>query len=235
MTSYRILIVEQDSTHISQLKKALKAIGHQVVGVAKTPTQAIRIYQCTSVDLALIAFHSNTTRYSLQLGTYFYQVTLPFVYLVEKLSSNLLVAANGTHPCNYITRPYRINDLKATITLSMNTFSPQESTINSRLPSISTKRGIIYCDDILFIQAEHVYTRIFLSNGTSILQRQSLKTVLDQLPKHLFVQTHRSYVVHIQRVERMQSERLYIGQHQIPLSRQRRKLVQQCVKNRAAT
>ncbi|MEM1326420.1 MAG: LytTR family transcriptional regulator DNA-binding domain-containing protein [Bacteroidota bacterium] len=230
MNTYRILIIDQDNSSIAHLKDNLRTIGHRVVGIAKNAPQAVRMYRRTRADFALIGLDAESAVDRLQLGTLFKKENIPFSYVINQLTPKLLTAANRTQPHSYISRPCRIGDLSASIAIAMHARQPATDTSQH---IFIDKSESIQIDDILFIQAEHVYTRIFLSNGRSILQRQSLKTILDRLPSKTFIQSHRSYVVPIEKVEHMKGAYLSIQQHCIPVSRNRRKMVQQCLKERA--
>lgn len=53
--------------------------------------------------------------------------------------------------------------------------------------------------DVIFIKSENVYLQLILSNK-SYLIRQKLKQQLEKLPKQLFLQVHRSYIINLAHV-----------------------------------
>ncbi len=89
--------------------------------------------------------------------------------------------------------------------------------------------------DILYVQAEHVYARIYCSNQQRILQRISLSSLLSQLPADQFLQVHRSYVVNLDSVDSWSVELLFVDGTKIPISRNRRKEVIQRLEARWLT
>jgi len=80
---------------------------------------------------------------------------------------------------------------------------------------------------ILFLKADHVYTRIFLSDGRKILHRGSLTAFLQQLNINQFARTHRSYIVNLEQVDGYSQGKILIGQHVVPISRSRKKEMMQ--------
>ncbi len=80
---------------------------------------------------------------------------------------------------------------------------------------------------ILFLKAEHVYTRIFLSDGRRILHRGSLSACLQRLNANQFARTHRSYIINLQRVDGFSKDKILIGPHVVPISRSRKKEIVQ--------
>lgn len=76
-------------------------------------------------------------------------------------------------------------------------------------------------NNILFIEAAHVYIKVYQTDGKRKLIRHSLTSFLDQLPANLFVQTHRGFIVNLSRVTEVGNDCLYLGTHSVPVSRSR--------------
>lgn len=74
-------------------------------------------------------------------------------------------------------------------------------------------------NDIMWIEASRSYCYIHLADDTRIIVTYPLSEVKKKLPDELFIQTHRSYVVNIQRVDKFIGNMLYIGKHSLPISR----------------
>ncbi|MEM9834989.1 MAG: LytTR family DNA-binding domain-containing protein [Bacteroidota bacterium] len=74
-------------------------------------------------------------------------------------------------------------------------------------------------DDIIYIQAEHVYVRIHLRSNQRILYRISLTDILEQLDQRQFVRVHRSYIVNVKELRALNSQGVQIGDHLIPVGR----------------
>lgn len=86
-------------------------------------------------------------------------------------------------------------------------------------------------NDILYIQAEHVYMRIFLRDGRKILHRGALRNLVQQLPKQAFLQIHRSYIININCIESYRGGIVELAGKEIPVSRTYRKIVRQAWNN----
>ena len=91
--------------------------------------------------------------------------------------------------------------------------------------SEGTKTHTLAIEDILYLEADHVYVNIVLHNKTKILQRSSLKEVLNQLPYDKFIQTHRAFAVNTSHIDNWDNGNVYIKNSAIPMSRSRRKEV----------
>lgn len=76
----------------------------------------------------------------------------------------------------------------------------------------------INLDDILFIEGLKDYVRIYTENGDKIMSLMNMKTLEDFLPKPEFLRSHRSYIVHMNKVKCLDRFRMNIGENYIPVS-----------------
>lgn len=73
-------------------------------------------------------------------------------------------------------------------------------------------------DDILFVEACENYVR-FHTPGRTLLTRRTLAEVEESLPGDRFARVHRSYLVNLGRVERLEGNLLRVGGREVPVSR----------------
>ena len=73
-------------------------------------------------------------------------------------------------------------------------------------------------DDILFIEGLKDYVRIYTENGDKIMSLMNMTTLEDFLPKPEFLRSHRSYIVHMNKVKCLDRFRMNIGENYIPVS-----------------
>lgn len=73
-------------------------------------------------------------------------------------------------------------------------------------------------DDILYIEGLKDYVRIFLANGEKIVSLMNLKKLEDFLPRPEFMRTHRSYIVHMNKITLIERLRIVFGDTYIPIS-----------------
>lgn len=73
-------------------------------------------------------------------------------------------------------------------------------------------------DDILYIEGLKDYVRIFLANGEKIVSLMNLKKLEDFLPHPEFMRTHRSYIVHMNKITLIERLRIVFGDTYIPIS-----------------
>lgn len=73
-------------------------------------------------------------------------------------------------------------------------------------------------DDILFIEGLKDYVRFYLASGERIMSLMSMKRLEEHLPHPEFLRTHRSYIVHMPKVNTIDRLRIVFGDQFLPIS-----------------
>ena len=75
--------------------------------------------------------------------------------------------------------------------------------------------------DILFIESLREYVRIH-TPAERIVARLSLQRLEELLPSQNFIRIHRTYIVNIEQVQKIEGNLLYIGKERLPISKGKR-------------
>lgn len=81
----------------------------------------------------------------------------------------------------------------------------------------STLRKVVI-SDIEYVEAMQNYIRITLGSE-SIMALMTLKDFASQLPDDNFVQTHRSFIVNLLKVNRVEDDAVWFGEKSVPISK----------------
>ena len=76
----------------------------------------------------------------------------------------------------------------------------------------------VYFKDILFVEGLENYITIYTLTE-KILVHSTMKNIINSLPGDLFIQTHRSYIVNVHRVNLVEGNMLKVAGHEIPVAR----------------
>lgn len=71
--------------------------------------------------------------------------------------------------------------------------------------------------DILYVEGLKNYLSIYLANDKRIITLQSMKTLEEMLPAHRFIRVQKSYIVNLNRIDSIERQRIFMGQHVIPI------------------
>lgn len=75
----------------------------------------------------------------------------------------------------------------------------------------------IRSSEIYYIEAVGNYLKIFTSNG-ALLYRETMKDFIDSLPVSDFIRIHKSYIINLKQVNRIEPFQLTIDNKKIPIS-----------------
>jgi len=234
MTHYRTLIVEDEILIADTIKRYLQKQGHEVVGTAISYEEATEIYQEKQPDLTLLDIRLNGTRTGIDVAQFIQNQThtCPYIYLSSQLDSQSINQAKATFPSGYLTKPIQKSSLYTMIEMAMYAYQYRQPTTTKTIQLFDgTKNHQVAIDDITYLQVDHVYVQINLTNGKQVLQRASLKELLDQLPTQQFIQTHRAFAINKKQINRWDSGHLYVQNAPIPISRARKKEVASFLKD----
>lgn len=128
---------------------------------------------------------------------------------------------------DYLLKPFSFSDFFAAAQKALKWFemvenSEQKKQENEPVVGIFVKSEyqlihLLY-DDILYVEGLKDYVKIYTQNSSKpTLSLMSLKTLENELPPRLFVRVHRSYIVHLKKIERINKNRIQISGREIPI------------------
>jgi len=84
---------------------------------------------------------------------------------------------------------------------------------------IDKEMSKVLLHEILFIESNKEYVKLYLENGKSLLVKQSISSLEKLLSPHRFLRVHRSYIATIEKISSFSSAHINIGNHKIPIGR----------------
>lgn len=225
MKNLRILIVEDEILIADMIERYLTKEGHTVVGIAISYEEAVHLYKHQKPDIALLDIRLSGQKTGIDVAHFLLENSpqIPFIYLTSQMDNITINKAKETTPAGYLTKPIQKYSLFTTIEIAMHNHNVQKRGSQNITLTDGTTKYQTAVNDILYLQADHIYVKVNLKNGNQLLQRSTLKELMDQLPKENFLQTHRSFVVNTNHIDRWDTQNIYINGNEIPLSRSRRK------------
>lgn len=227
MQTFKILIAENDIASAEEIKKHLTQWGYQVVSIATSRREAEQLYRHEQPDLTLINMHLKSYGAGVELAHFIRRQAQsgPFIYLASALNRQEIELVKPTLPAGFLSKPLQPELLYANVEIALLRYSAQQPAVPVLTLSEGDNHHILPLTNILYLEADHVYVQVYTADGEKILQRRSLTDLLEQLPAGQFVQTHRSFVVNIEQLNRWDKQYVYVRDQAVPLSRGRRKEV----------
>jgi len=122
---------------------------------------------------------------------------------------------------DYLLKPISYDRFLKAAWKARDYFALREQSTNS-VPYLFVKSNgrlekIIF-NDILFIEGMENYVAIYLENK-KIITHNTIKSLMGKLPAKQFIQTHRSYVVAVDKISSIEGNTLHVQTYQVPVSK----------------
>jgi len=122
---------------------------------------------------------------------------------------------------DYLLKPFGFNDflkaankaLRQTELASPNTTTPvrdveKADDNNSLFVKADYKMLRLDIDQIIYIESQSEYVRIFMEDGKPIMTLLSMKSLEEKLPADIFMRIHRSYIVNLKKISAIAHNRV---------------------------
>ena len=116
----RILIVEDEQIVAADLKQTLLNLGYEIAGVAESGEAAIDMAKTSSPNLVLMDIYLEGSVDGIVAAQEINRfLHIPVVFLTANSDAEMVVKARMTEPHGYLLKPYRIQELDATVRVAL--------------------------------------------------------------------------------------------------------------------
>ena len=220
----KILIIEDDSKSRSNIKYILEANGYKVFS-AEDGAEGIDLAMEIRPDLVICDILMPVVdgyKVKEELSTNPKTSSIPFIFLSAK--SDLCDIRKGMNlgADDYLTKPFKIADLLKAIEARINRIDEigkqlldakenQNQNNSQKLDREDSifieadgKPTFIRINTINYISAMGEYSNVFLKDGKKLMVRKLMKQWGEILPQNLFIRVHRSTIVNIDSIKKIE-------------------------------
>ena len=228
----KLLIVEDDMIIAAKISMQLTNLGYEVTGIVPRGEEAILHVEENKPDIVLLDINLKGALDGIETARIMHRnADMPIIYITANTDEATFNRAKETRPYAFINKPIKNLDLQRAIELTISRIAEQqtatiEEELSEDMPFILSDRIFvrhkdnmvkIFIEDILYIEAERNYCRIFTKNKEYLLST-TLKIMEDKLPARYFIRVHRSFMVNLAQVDEVAENHVIIAQKAIPLS-----------------
>lgn len=214
----KILIVEDELLIAEQLEGILEANNCTVIGIAQDLNAATSFLQ-SKPELIFLDIQLKNNENGIAFGRLLQSKAIPFIYITANTEVPTLREAIRTNPVTYISKPFKNNDIIATLELVRlkNKLKPM------LVLELTNKTVEIFLEDILYCEAKGSYTCIF-TKEKQFMKRINLKDFAQHLDDN-FVRVHRSFLVNKTQMSYKTATAAFFGTTEIPISKSYRNVL----------
>ncbi len=235
----KILVVEDEVLLAQDIIQRLTDMNYEVVGFAMTANSALELIDDNpDIDILLMDIMIKGNKDGIELAEIIKEkYNIPFIFLSSNADKDIVERAKKVQPHAYMLKPFNDRQVQIAIELALMNFSkksPQKELLKEQKFEVSENQVLQIKDclflkknhqfkrvslkDILYIQADNNYSTLFTSNEKFIYSIV-MKKIEEQLPKELFLRTHRSYIVNINCIDGYEGNTLFVKNTKIPISK----------------
>lgn len=235
----KILVVEDEVLVAQDIIQRLTTMNYEVVGYAMTANSTLElIEENPNVDILLIDIIIKGNKDGIELAKIIKdKYNIPFIFLTSNADQQTVERAKSVQPYAYMLKPFNDRQVGIAIELALLNFSKktpelallknqkfekEDNQVIQIKNSLFLKKNSYFkrvaLDDILFIQAENNYSTIY-TKSEKFLYSIVMKKIEEQLPKNLFLRSHRSYIINVNAINGYEGNLLYVNTNKIPISK----------------
>ena len=229
MTQLKIGIVEDELIIAESLKHMLISVGYLTTEAASRYSEAIDMIEQEKPDLVLLDINLSGQLDGVDLAHVINKnFMLPIIFLTANANHQTIQRVKDLCPAAFLAKPISKEQLFAAIEIAFNNFTSassvsKESLATNKAGFIFLKDGgtfhKIYLNQILYIESEANYVSVHLNDKTKILVRTTLNEFCEKLDKNKFIRIHRSYVVNLMNIDRINAAEIVVRGTKIPFSK----------------
>jgi two-component system, LytTR family, response regulator len=137
--------------------------------------------------------------------------------------SNYAVEGYELDVVDFLLKPYSIDRFKQSCDKANTVYQQLNQKPTEEKPFLYLRADYslikVPLDDLLYVEGLEDYCKFHFDNDPPMVFRITMKSLMDKLPNNLFIRVHRSYIVHIDKVEKARGNTIYLPNKEIPIGR----------------
>jgi DNA-binding LytR/AlgR family response regulator len=231
MNAKRIYIVEDNFSFSLELEMFVRELGHELLAICPRGEDALQAIPQCHPDLVIMDINLAGEMTGLVLAEALESTSIPVLFITVHDRPEYFEQARKTNWAGYLVKPFDKLSLQAAIEVALRYSQALEQYGDSDLQEnilredcmLIKANGIYHkvsYHDIFFVQSEGNYSTIYTSDRKYVL-KISLRQLMEGLPSSDFIQVHKSYLVHLKRMDAIDSgsNEVIAGSHRIPLGK----------------
>ncbi|MCB0505239.1 MAG: response regulator [Cyclobacteriaceae bacterium] len=228
--NHRILIIEDDFVVATNVSSILKTGGYEVILVCDTGEEAVEFLRKEKVDLAIIDINLAGVLDGIQTANILAdRFKVPFIFLTANDTMEAVEKALVTRPAAYLAKPFNPVTLASTVKVALYNKENQSSGHDEQFMFGGTDKDFFFVKtsnkllkikykEVMWVEASDIYCHVKVKDKRYLLGH-SLKHVEEVFPPNSFQRIHRSYIVNIHKIDAIETGRIILGTHSIPIGK----------------
>ena len=232
MSGISIVLIEDEPLIARGLMMSLEEKGYDVLGTVNNAIEGLEMIKSLKPDIALLDIQLKGKETGIWLAQQLQkEYSIPYIFLTSFRDREIMENAVKTMPYGYLIKPVDEDNLDVAIQIAFERYSQSAQAEEEEEPEFVINDAIFLKDDnyfvklrfedILLVKASGNYIEIIAPKKKHVL-KSSLKHFTKLVPSKQFFQCHRSYVVNLQKVDKIGYKNLFINDIEVPIVKDQR-------------
>lgn len=223
MLKVKVLVVEDESIVSKDIQNTLTKLDYQVIGAASTGEKALSLVKNELPDIVLMDIMLKGDLNGIETAKKIKaSYNIPVIFLTAYADEATLNKAKLAEPYGYIIKPFKEQDLQATIEVALYKFEKDQEANAAVVSNVKAEfnDGFIFVKsngkllklqtkDIYFIEALKDYVVINTIDARYTIH-STMKDIEKKMGNEEFLRIHRSFIVRIDKISAIEHPNLHL-------------------------
>ncbi|MFK7972500.1 MAG: LytR/AlgR family response regulator transcription factor [Bacteroidia bacterium] len=231
---YRIMVVEDEELMADKIEMQIEKLGYEPFAIVDNSEDALKAIETKQPDLILMDVNIEGEYDGIELTDLIHQQhQIPIIFISSNQDDHTFRRLSRTNPLGFILKPFSEIQLQRSIELAFQqiahaqpfTYEMDEAPVESEKREfvfIKSQKKLhkIKIEEIFYLEADGRYSQVHTVDKKFLI-RLSLKEMFEKVDNGNFIQTHRSFIVNMDKIKSVDLEDsvVILENMHIPISR----------------
>lgn len=228
----KVLVLEDDPFIAADLQKSLEEMGYTVVGISATGEEGLHLARKEKPDIIFADVMLEGDLDGIETMRILREESMfLIIYLTEMQDRQTFARARKTFPAEYLDKPFQAYSIQKSIQLAMDRqmgLMPEPKPFHDTIFLKDEKEDGAFrmsISDILYIQAQRSYCKVFTMQGKNYLQSVSMARMVSKIASPDLIQIHKSVTLNCKHVTNVSGNTIRAGGEEFQLGNKYKALV----------
>ncbi|RYD57595.1 MAG: response regulator transcription factor [Sphingobacteriales bacterium] len=239
MSAIKVGVVEDEVIIADNIISVLSDLGYITCEPAGNYGEALSMLGSEQPDIVLLDINLARSKDGIEVAKHIRSSrNIPVIFLTANSDRATVERAKQVNPNAFLVKPFHESELYSAIEVAIHNFSQQQAVAAAQSSAANKsykeftfiKEGQYFnkvnFSDILYLSSDHVYVTVHTTTK-KYLVRTTMQEYIERLDPTKFIRAHRSYVINMDRVEKINSAYVLINGEQVPMSKNYREEIMQ--------
>jgi DNA-binding LytR/AlgR family response regulator len=223
------IIIDNDANALGMISEYCRRIDSiNLAGVFSNPLEAISLINSSNIDVIFLDIEMP----GISASDFIKSLPEPPLIILTASLTKYAIDGFEINAIDYLLKPFSFEVFLKAVIRADARLSERNRKPESSAPVSKAKHNNFYFfikvdystvkvnfNDIKYIEGLKDYIKIYI-NGKSLITKSTIKHIESKLPSNYYARIHKSYIISIDKIDKIENNHVFIGQQKIPIGLQ---------------